>query len=253
MGRVAEAAPLYERARAFEPRNFVTLWRMGSFRARIGHMDEALALYDKALHKAPEAARCQIRLEKAECLLSLGRIEDARALMLRDLATTPHRARYLCLLSGSGRDDAGSALYGDICAEIERPGLAPQDRCDLMIRKGVMLQASGRFDEAFATLRDARKLLRTPSVTAAFGREVDERITAFTRERIEALSARYGRRSFRRTAPQAMRANSRHSPMWRPGWPAEGPCARSTPRSMLLVRRRSRLSPNSISSRWTMW
>ncbi|WP_395689932.1 tetratricopeptide repeat protein, partial [Aestuariivirga sp.] len=197
MGRVAEAAPLYERARAFEPRNFVTLWRMGSFRARIGHMDEALALYDKALHKAPEAARCQIRLEKAECLLSLGRIEDARALMLRDLATTPHRARYLCLLSGSGRDDAGSALYGDICAEIERPGLAPQDRCDLMIRKGVMLQASGRFDEAFATLRDARKLLRTPSVTAAFGREVDERITAFTRERIEALSARYGRSRFR--------------------------------------------------------
>jgi tetratricopeptide (TPR) repeat protein len=197
MGRVTEAAPHYERALGLQPRNFVTPWRMGSFRARIGHVEVAIALFDTALQKAPESARSQIRLEKTECLLSLGRVEEARQIMQRDLRDSPNRARLLCLLSTTSREDAGSALYGDICAEIQRPGLQLRDRSDLMIRKGVMLQASKRHDEAFATWIDAKKLLRAPSVTDAFAREVDERIEAFTRERIEALVARYGRSRFR--------------------------------------------------------
>jgi Tfp pilus assembly protein PilF len=197
MGRVAEAAPLYERARNLAPRNFVTVWRNGSFRARIGHMQEALALFESALAKAPEQTRHAIRLDIVECLLSMGQVEAARERILREIGTPALRARYLCLLTSVSRDDAGSALYRDVCTEIDRPGLAPADRSDLMLRKGVMLQASDRHDEAFATLLDAKRLLRAPSVTAAFAREVDERIALFPAQRVAELAARHGRSSFR--------------------------------------------------------
>lgn len=197
MGRVAEAEPLYRRAHSLEPRNVVTTWRMGSFRARIGHMEQALAHYEAALGRATDVVRHHIRLDIAECLLSLGRVDEAREFMLRELDRSPHRARYLCLISAAGREDAGSSLYTDICREIARPGLALGERSNLMIRKGVMLQASGRHDEAFATFREAKMLLRAAPVTAAFHREVDMRIAAVTPERLQALAWQAGAESFR--------------------------------------------------------
>lgn len=197
MGRVAEAAPLYERALVLEPRNFQALWRYGSFLARLGHMEEALKRYESALARAPEAARHAIRLDILEALFSLGRTEEALRRIESELAATPFRARYLCLKAGSGRHEAGSDLDREIERLLATPGLAPEERSDLMIRKGVMLQTSGRYDEAFATMRAAKKLLKAPPVTPGFTAEVDARIAAFTPERIERLIARHGRSRFR--------------------------------------------------------
>ena len=60
------------------PSNVEAIWRNGSFHARIGHMERALALFGKALERAPESARHAIRLEVLDCPLSLGRIDEAR-------------------------------------------------------------------------------------------------------------------------------------------------------------------------------
>lgn len=197
MGRVPEAAAFYARARSAAPSNPEAIWRNGSFLARIGHMEQALAAFQKALERAPEGARHAIRLEVLDCLLSLGRIEDAEQHITRFIATTPHRARYLCLLSAIGKHDASSEMFVRVERELARPDLSPVDRSDLMVRRGVMLQASRRHDEAFASFTAAKKLLRAPSVTAAFRQEVDARIAAFDRERLERLAARNGRSAYR--------------------------------------------------------
>ena len=197
MGRVAEAAPLYEKALALEPRNYQALWRHGSFQSRLGHMDAALKDYETALARAPETARHAIRLDVLEALFSLGRVEEALRRIDRELAATPFRARYLCLRASAGRYGADSELCGDIERLLAAPGHTPEERSDLMIRKGVMLQTSGRHDEAFATMLAAKKLLRAPSVTPAFTAEVDARLAAFTPERVERLIARHGRSGFR--------------------------------------------------------
>jgi tetratricopeptide (TPR) repeat protein len=192
MGRVPEAAVQYGKARSVAPSSVDAIWRNGSFHARIGHMDQALALFGKALERAPDGARHAIRLEVLDCLLSLGRIDEARAHIDRFIAVTPHHARYLCLLSSIGRHDAESEMFGRVARELARPDLAPVDRSDLMVRRGVMLQTSGRYDEAFASFTEGKKLLRAPSVTAAFRHEVDARIAAFGRERLQRLAAQYG-------------------------------------------------------------
>ncbi|MFM8746381.1 MAG: sulfotransferase [Aestuariivirga sp.] len=197
MGRVAEAAPLYERALALEPRGFQAIWRYGSFEARLGHMEEALRRYESALARAPEAARHAIRLDILEALLSLGRVEEALRRIAHEFAATPYKARYLCLKASAGRHEAGSELDRDIARLLESPGLAPEERSDLMIRQGVMLQASGRHDDAFATMLAAKKLLKAPAVTPAFTAEVEARMAAFTPERVQRLIARHGRSRFR--------------------------------------------------------
>lgn len=197
MGRVPEAAVQYGKARSVAPSNVEAIWRNGSFHARIGHMEQALALFGKALERAPDAARHAIRLEVLDCLLSLGRIDEARQHIDRFIGSTPHHARYLCLLSSIGKHDADSEMFSRIGRELARPDLAPVDRSDLMVRRGVMLQTSGRYDEAFASFTGAKKLLRAPSVTAAFRQEVDARISAFGKDRLQHLAAQHGRSDYR--------------------------------------------------------
>lgn len=192
MGRVQEAAAQYRRARSTAPSSVEAVWRYGSYFARIGHMEQALGLLEQALPRAGEGARHQIRLEILDCLLSLGRVEEAEAHIARHIGSTPFHARYLCLLSGLGRHDASSEMFRRVGRELARPDLPPLDRSDLMVRRGVMLQASGRFDEAFASFTEAKRMLRAPSVTAAFAREVEARIAAFPKARVERLAAQFG-------------------------------------------------------------
>lgn len=197
MGRVPEAAAFYARARSAAPSNAEAIWRNGSFLARIGHMEQALAAFQKALERAPDSAKHAIRLEMLDCLLSLGRIEEAEQHIERFIATTPHHARYLNLLSSIGKHDASSPMFSRVERELTRADLAPVDRSDLMVRRGVMLQASRRHDEAFASFTAAKKLLRAPSVTTAFRQEVDQRIAAFTKDRLAEMIAQYGRSDYR--------------------------------------------------------
>lgn len=196
MGRVPEAAARYQKAREVDPRGFETLWRYGSFLSRIGQMEQALAAFETARSKAPDGARHAIRLDVVECLLSLGLVEEAESEMRRDLDHTPNRSRYLCLLSGTRKHDAGSDLFALIEREIARPGLPVVERSDLIVRKGVLLHNSGRFDEAFKTITEGKKLLHAPSAVPAFTREVDQRIAVFTPERIALLQKLYGRSDY---------------------------------------------------------
>ncbi|WP_421695382.1 tetratricopeptide repeat-containing sulfotransferase family protein [Aestuariivirga sp.] len=196
MGRVPEAAVQYGKAREIAPKSFETAWRYGSFQSRIGHMEEALASLEQALAKAPEQARPAIRLDMLECLLSLGRIEDAEQLIARHLESTPFRARYVCLLSSTRKHDADSMMFRMVEQELASSRLSSLDRSDLMIRRGVMLQNSRRFDEAFDSFVAGKKLLKAPSVTAAFTREVEQRIARFDRDSMEQLQARYGRSEY---------------------------------------------------------
>ena len=45
---------------------------------------------------------------------------------------------------------------------LQQPKLPPSDRSNLLVRKGVMLENSGRFDEAFETILAAKRLLKPP-------------------------------------------------------------------------------------------
>ena len=193
MGRVPEAAARYNKAGEIDAWGFETMYRYGVFLAQIGHMEQALSTFEKALGKSPAAPGHPIHLDVVESLLSLGRVEEAEEKLWRDLDQASFRSRYLCLLSGTRKRDAGSDLFGVIEREIARPGLSVMERSDLIVCKGVMLHNSGRYEDAFKTIIDGKKLLRAPSVVPAFTRDVEQRISTFTAERIAEYQKLYSR------------------------------------------------------------
>jgi hypothetical protein len=96
------------------------------------------------------------------------------------------------LLSQIGRPDAGSPAFALIERELATPRLPVLAASDLLLRKGCLLDRSGRHEEAFGCWMKGKALLRAPPRGEALGRIVDERIAAFAGDVIGSLAARYG-------------------------------------------------------------
>lgn len=192
MGRVPEAAAQFERAAALAPGSYRVNGRLGSYLLGIGRGEEALAAFNAALAAAPPREAHDIHLEKVECLLSLARVEEAESEIRAHLASTPHRSRYVVLLSQIGKADHSSPVFGMIERELSGARLAPMAASDLLLRKGCLLDRSGRYDEAFRCWMEAKKLLRARPRGEELARIVDERIAAYPAARIAALSERFG-------------------------------------------------------------
>lgn len=190
MGRVVEAEAEFERARAMAPRNAKVLWKFGAWLLATGRGEEALAVLDAA-HAAAGAGeeRHRIHLDKLECLLAMGRAEEAAREIRAALATTPFRHRYVVLLSQVDAADDVAAL---IDQELAKPGLPPVARSDLMIRRGSLKAKAGQHAEAFRDWMAAKRVLGLPPRGAELARVVDERIAAFPAEAITRLAAPYG-------------------------------------------------------------
>jgi len=192
MGRVAEAAAQYDRARALAPASHTVNWKAGTYLLGIGRGEEALQAFDAALRSAPAQEAHRIHLDRIECLLSLGWREEAEAEIRARIDETPFRSRYVVLLSQIGKPDESSGVFGLIARELARPGLAPLARSDLLLRKGSLQEQSGRHDEAFRSWMEAKALLRAAPRGPELALAVDERIAAFPAETVSRLSGLYG-------------------------------------------------------------
>jgi tetratricopeptide (TPR) repeat protein len=192
MGRVSEAAKHYERAAALEPSNPIVTWRIGSFHFELGQGEKALEFYERALATAPHGARPAIHVELVDCLLSLGRSEEAEVEIRKQLDVTPFRSRYVELLSNVGKPGVDAPVFAMVEEILQRPKLHPQERSRLLLRKAIMLDNSKRYDEAFETTLTAKKLLSPRPPRADFGGASDGRIDYYNRERIARFAEAYG-------------------------------------------------------------
>ena len=192
MGLVAEARQYLQQALAIDPRQFAALWLLGSFYFHLGRGSVALEHLRAALKSAPPGAKPLIDLEIVECLLSMGETTEAAAEIARQMPSSPYHARLVTLQAGIGKPLVDSAEYAAVESELARRDIITGDRSNLLIRKGIMLENSGRFGESFATILTAKKLLKPASDIEAFGRDVDMRISLFTSERLKHWGDIYG-------------------------------------------------------------
>ncbi|MBI2719471.1 MAG: sulfotransferase [Rhizobiales bacterium] len=195
-GLVTEAEPLMARALEIDPRQYQAVRSLGTFYHHAGHGERAAGLFRKALELAPPAARTFIHIELMECLLSIGRKDEVRAAVAAKLSAggllTRHQAKYVAILASLGKFGADSAEFAMVETTLQRPDVPPHERSNLMIRKGLMFEASGRFDEAFETIAAAKRLLTPAARLDAFAKDVDERIATFSPERVARLAERFG-------------------------------------------------------------
>lgn len=197
MSHITEAEPLLQRALSLDPKLYLAAWTLGSFYVRIGRGDRALGYYEKAMSSAPPAMCPAIRYEISNCLVSLGRAAEAESELRKNLMPGPLHAKSVAALADLGKHTVGTPEFSMVETELQRRDLTLDDRSSLLLHKGIMLENSGRFAEAFETFRTAKQILRIVPDIAAFRREVDTRIDVFTAETIRRLADAYGHSSRR--------------------------------------------------------
>lgn len=178
------------RAAAILPHSARVQFNLGEALFRANRYAEAAAAMRRAVEIDPSQATAWHRLGRT--LAILGRTAEAADSLRRCLALDPHHVGALRDLADSGATDVIEPLR----AVLERSDLPNRDRIDAGFALAAALDRADDFDQAFAALADANRLMRLhlaetgqafdPAVLGAY---VDERIAAFTRDRIARDSA----------------------------------------------------------------
>lgn len=163
-GALAEAAALYRRVLAQDPRDFDALHMLGVVAAQGGAHGEAIALLSSAVAERPGSARARFNL--AGALTGAGRLREAIATLDEAIAIEPGHAaawtnRGICLMR---LNEAGEAARSHARAKALDPG-APEPRFNL----SQALLVAGRLEEAWP---DYEARLRTAEL-APFARHGD--------------------------------------------------------------------------------
>lgn len=207
-GNFTEAADCYERLLAEWPDLPNAWYNFGHVQRMRGRYEDALAAYEEALRRGIErpedvhlnravifadhlrreelaerelhaALMCNSRFVPALLNLAglhedLGHRDEARTLYASALATDPGcliaLARLAELSIGTGSDDA---MIAPLREAIARPNTAAADQAELGFALGTILDARGRYDEAFAAYSAANRAGRKDS--PAYDRRGHER------------------------------------------------------------------------------
>jgi tetratricopeptide (TPR) repeat protein len=221
LGRVDEAIAAYERLLTVKPDLADSWYNLGWLQRKARRFEDALASYQRALdlHVArpeevhlnlavihsdhlhqPEAAERELlaALDRngnyVPALLNLGNLhedqgdrERARTVYARALAADPDNSLALARLAGlSHAAKLDEALAARLRVAAARPGAEPADQADLGFALAGLLDAAGRYDEAFATAAAANAASRAAGAVANYDRAetermVDRLIAAFNR------------------------------------------------------------------------
>jgi tetratricopeptide (TPR) repeat protein len=236
LGRVDEAIAAYERLLAAKPDLADSWYNLGWLQRKARRFEDALASYQRALdlHIArpeevhlnlaviysdhlhqPEAAECELlaALDRnprfVPALLNLGNLhedrgdrERARSAYARALAADPDNPLGLARLAGvSHAAELDETLASRVRVAITRPGAGPADQADLGFALAGLLDAAGRYDEAFSAAAEANAASRAAAGPAG-GYDRTE-----TEELVDRLVASFDR-------PATQPGPSDHSPVF---------------------------------------
>ncbi len=178
------------RAAAIVPGSARVQVNLGEALFRANRYAEAAAAMRRAVEIDPSQATAWHRLGRT--LAILGQTAEAAASLRRCLALDPHHVGALRDLADSGATDVIEPLR----VVLARKDLPGRDRIDAGFALAAALDRAEDFDQAFAALAVANRLMRhhlaetgeafDPVALRAY---VDGRIAAFTQDRIERASA----------------------------------------------------------------
>ena len=137
--------------------------------------DDAKRELDEALRKNPNYVPALLNLGNLS--EDVGRREDARSAYERVLTLDPDNVLALARLVGvSHAATVDEELAGRLRQAILRPGRVPAEAAELGFALGALLDAGGRYDEAFEVVRQANAASRAAGgAGAVYDREAHER------------------------------------------------------------------------------
>jgi tetratricopeptide (TPR) repeat protein len=155
-GRLTSAVTRLKRALKLNPTLFPALFNLGSVNQTLGHWAAAADAYARALALRPEAA--DVRFALASALSISGRIDEGAAqyrALAGDAQLGPGALARLALMR-PGTVSAGElARMGEAAADAQ---VAADMRIALRFAEGEVLEARGRYDDAFAAFEAGNRM-----------------------------------------------------------------------------------------------
>lgn len=184
LGLIEFAPRILEKAFDLNKNLFQAPWALAHYYFHSGQGDRALPYYGQALRAAPAAFHITIKMERSECLRSLGRAKEAEPDLTSAMAVPELRVRALTGLAMLQRNDHTSSYAEKIRKELELPDLTNKDRSALLLSLGRLHENGHDYDNAFANFERSRNLL-SPAHHSSIASELDDALNVLTKDVFE--------------------------------------------------------------------
>ena len=155
-----EFAPeVLHRAFALDRSQFQAPLALASYYFKTGQAASALPYCELALEAAPPDQNEAIRLSRAACLMSLGRVAEAESDYRPFLGVPQYRVQTLIALALMRKNDHTSNYAEQVRMELELSGQSARTRSSLYLCLGRLHENGGEYDNAFLNFDMSRKLL----------------------------------------------------------------------------------------------
>ncbi|MDP1703064.1 MAG: sulfotransferase [Aestuariivirga sp.] len=185
LGMIEFAPDILHKAFAMDKTLYQAPLELAKYYYESGQGARALPYYDLALKSAPPASVSTIRLYRADCLRSLGRVSEAEADYNLAVGAPQHRVTGLIAIALLQKNDHTSDYAGQVRRELELPGLNNKERSVLLLCLGRMHENGRDYDNAFLNFDRSRKLSTSKFNLGNFVLQVDEASRVFTRDVFE--------------------------------------------------------------------
>jgi tetratricopeptide (TPR) repeat protein len=171
-----------DKAVALDRTMFQAPWIMAQYYYGLGLGDKALQYYRKALEVAPKESIHRIKLAFADVAASqglIGEAEECYSELLGDLAVRRMALVGLALLR---KHDHQSVVAGQIRHELAAADLNDRGRSEMLLCLGRLYENGGKYDEAFRSFHESRKLMVSVHDFGEFRSQIDDRISTITHD-----------------------------------------------------------------------
>jgi thioredoxin-like negative regulator of GroEL len=183
---LVELAPaVLDKAFALDKSLYQAPWALAQYYLEIGQGNRALPYYELALQALPENTDNSIRVSRAACLDSMGRLDEAEADYRWAMGIRKYRVWALARIALLKKHDQSSDYARQIRDELKNPDLTEADRSSLFLTLGRLYENGGDFDSAFLNFNMARKIIKLEEGAGNFPSKITGDVKVLSREVFE--------------------------------------------------------------------
>ena len=185
LGMIEFASGVLHKAFSLDKTQYRAPWALALYYFGSGDGRRALPYFDQALDAAPIQFTDSIRIDRAICLLSLGRVAEAEPDLTPALSIQKYRVNALTEIALLRKNDQTSGYAEQIRMELEKPELTEENRSDLFLCLGRLHENGRDYDNAFLNFTRSRMLLHSKFDMNKFLLSIEQSEAILTREVFE--------------------------------------------------------------------
>ena len=182
---IEEALPLLERAFKIDRKCYHAPWALGEFFYLVGSGEKAVKYLRQAIAACPADKRSDIEMHLANCLSSLGQVDEAESLFLQLAKTPQHRGATLASAANLRKHTVNSDMFMQIEQLLATGTASTFSQTALRLALGRIYANAGDHQAAYEQCRLSKLMVEAGHSLAQTKNTVDDLIDAFVPETLQ--------------------------------------------------------------------